>query len=118
MKSTPKDRSLEKVVSVPLNRCVVHTIQFTERRDRCAIGYVPYGAIPVATVQESKDMETIVREINRSYASIEKGEKEGFDGCVFAEDHIHSVLETVTNKDVHTALNEAVRHSDSHSSTV
>ena len=53
-------------------------------------------------------METIVREINRSYASIEKGEKEGFDGAVFAEDHIHSVLETVTNKDVHAALSEAV----------
>ncbi|KAK8793077.1 hypothetical protein WA588_005814 [Blastocystis sp. NMH] len=52
-------------------------------------------------------METIVREINRSYTSIEKGEKEGFDGAVFAEDHIHSVSETVTNKDVHTALREA-----------
>ena len=81
-------------------------------------GIAPAGAIPVATVQESKDMETIVREINRSYTSIEKGEKEGFDGAVFAEDHIHSVSETVTNKDVHTALSEAVGDLDSHSSLV
>ena len=73
-----------------------------------------HGAELVATVQESKDMETIIREINRSFASIERGEKEGFDGRVFAEDHIHSVLETVTNKDVHIALEEAVGHSDSH----
>lgn len=79
---------------------------------------MPYGAILVATVQESKDMETIIREISRSYASIEKGEKEGFDGYVFAEDHIHSVLETVTNKNVHAALSEAVSHSDLHSSIV
>ena len=63
-------------------------------------------------------METIIREINRSCASIEKGEKEGFDGCVFAEDHIHSVLETVTNKDVHAALSEAVGYLDYHSSQV
>ena len=63
-------------------------------------------------------METIVREINRSYTSIEKGEKEGFDGAVFAEDHIHSVSETVTNKDIHIALSEAVGDLDSHSSLV
>ena len=63
-------------------------------------------------------METIVREINRSYTSIEKGEKEVFDGAVFAEDHIHSVSETVTNKDVHTALSEAVGDLDFHSSLV
>ena len=36
-------------------------------------------------------MDAIIREINRSYVSIEKGEKGGFDGYIFAEDHTHSV---------------------------
>lgn len=67
-------------------------------------------------------MDAIIREINRSYVSIEKGKKDGFDGYVFAEDHIHSVLNTVTNKDINTALEKAVLvvrsllfHSMSHS---
>lgn len=53
-------------------------------------------------------MEAIIREINRSYISIEKGEQGGFDGSVFAEDHIHKVLNTVTNKDVNASLETAV----------
>lgn len=53
-------------------------------------------------------MDAIIREINRAYVSIEKGEKEGFDGYVFAEDHIHSVLNTMANKDVSQSLEEAV----------
>lgn len=68
------------------------------------------------------NMDAIIREINRSYVSIEKGEKGGFDGYIFAEDHTHSVLNTVTNKEVNTALEQAVDviwsllfHSMSHS---
>ena len=53
-------------------------------------------------------MDAIIREINRSFISIEKGEQGGFDGNVFAEDHTHSVLNTVSNKDISTALEQAV----------
>ena len=53
-------------------------------------------------------MDAIIREINRSYVSIEKGEKGGFDGSIFAEDHAHGVLNTVSNKEVNTALEQAV----------
>lgn len=53
-------------------------------------------------------MDAIIREINRAFISIEKGEQGGFDGNVFAEDHTHSVLNTVSNKDISTALEQAV----------
>ena len=66
----------------------------------------PIVATPVSSKKDN--MDAIIREINRSYVSIEKGEKGGFDGYIFAEDHTHSVLNTVTNKEVNTALEQAV----------
>lgn len=53
-------------------------------------------------------MEVIVREINLAYESVKKGKENGYDSSVFAEEHIHSVLDLVSNKDVTTSLNQLV----------
>lgn len=53
-------------------------------------------------------MEVIVREINLAYESVKKGKENGYDSSVFSEEHIHSVLDLVSNKDVTTSLNQLV----------
>lgn len=55
-----------------------------------------------------RTMEVIVREINLAYESVKKGKENGYDSSVFAEEHIHSVLDLVSNKDVTTSLNQLV----------
>ena len=49
-------------------------------------------------------MEIIVREINLAYESVNRGKEEHFDSDMFAEDHIHSVSDLVSNKIVTEAL--------------
>lgn len=53
-------------------------------------------------------MEVIVREINLAYESVKKGNENGYDSSVFAEERIHSVLDLVSNKDVTNSLNQLV----------
>lgn len=55
-----------------------------------------------------RTMEVIVREINLAYESVKKGNENGYDSSVFAEERIHSVLDLVSNKDVTNSLNQLV----------
>ena len=53
-------------------------------------------------------METIIKEVNLAYDVLEKGKTSGFDGALFAEEHIHSVLDLFSNKDLVDALQKLV----------
>lgn len=53
-------------------------------------------------------METIIKEVNLAYDVLEKGKTSGFDGALFAEEHIHSVLDLFSNKDLADALQKLV----------
>ena len=53
-------------------------------------------------------METIIKEVNLAYDVLEKGKTSGFDGTLFAEEHIHSVLDLFSNKDLADALQKLV----------
>ena len=58
--------------------------------------------------QTNLAMETIIKEVNLAYDVLEKGKTSGFDGALFAEEHIHSVLDLFSNKDLVDALQELV----------
>lgn len=53
-------------------------------------------------------MEVIIREVNLAYESVKKGKEEPFDSSIFAEEHIHSVIDLVSNKNVTEALGKMV----------
>ena len=59
-------------------------------------------------------MEVIIREINDAYDSLERGNKNGLDSAVFAEEHIHSILNLVSNKDVTDCIQKLVGDRGSH----
>lgn len=58
--------------------------------------------------QTNLAMETIIKEVNLAYDVLEKGKTSGFDGALFAEEHIHSVLDLFSNKDLADALQKLV----------
>ena len=53
-------------------------------------------------------MEGIVNEVKQAYNAIENGKEESIDYAVFAEEHIHSVIDLVSNKDVLEVLAKIV----------
>ena len=53
-------------------------------------------------------MERIVSEVNQAYNAIENGKEESIDYAVFAEEHIHGVIDLVSNKDVLEVLAKIV----------
>lgn len=65
------------------------------------------GTNPKISIRRSL-MEGIIREVNVAYESVKKGKEEGFDSSIFAEEHIHSVIDLVSNKSVTDALSKMV----------
>lgn len=58
--------------------------------------------------QTNLAMETIIKEVILAYDVLEKGKTSGFDGALIAEEHIHSVLDLFSNKDLVDALQKLV----------
>lgn len=59
-------------------------------------------------------MEVIIREINDAYDSLERGTTNDPDSAVFAEEHIHSILNLISNKDVTDCIQKLVGDGRAH----
>ena len=49
-------------------------------------------------------MDSIIKEVNLAYDVLEKENADQIDSALFAEEHIHSVIDLFTNKDLSEAL--------------
>lgn len=49
-------------------------------------------------------MDSIIKEVNLAYDVLEKENADQIDSALFAEEHIHSVIDLFTNKELSEAL--------------
>ena len=53
-------------------------------------------------------METIIDEVTQAFDCVECRKDADFDSSLFAEEHVHGVMNVLTNKDIANALTQVV----------